>query len=165
MSKDPYIFYGIELSLYAGKVRSYLRKKKLPVVERGTDHPGFAEAVAKFGREVQPLLVTPEGELVQDTTQIIDFLESRHPEFSVYPEGPCQHLLALLFELFGDEGLMKPAMNYRWNFPEHNDAFLAVQFARRDLGGDTAEVMVGRLQKFMRSHVIGQLGSLPLRYQ
>ena len=161
MSLTPLIFYGIELSFYAGKVRSYLRKKNLPFVERGTDHPGFADAVAVVGREVQPVLVTPEGELLQDTTEIIDFLEARHPHNPVYPDGPCQRLAALLFELYGDEGLMMPAMHYRWNFPEHNDEFLAVQFARRNVESGTAQDMVRMLQKFMRRHVIGKLGVTP----
>jgi glutathione S-transferase len=163
MTGTPYIFYGMELSLYAGKVRSYLRKKHLPFVERGTDHPSFTEAAAKIGREVQPLVVTPEGDILQDTTEIIDFLEARYPENPVYPEGPCQHLVALLFELFGDEGLVKPAMHYRWNFPEHNDGFLVPQFARsrRDGGGTSPEVMAGMIQQFMRGHVIGQLGVTP----
>ncbi|MCY4425517.1 MAG: glutathione S-transferase [Halieaceae bacterium] len=163
MTRAPYIFYGIELSLYAGKVRSYLRKKHLPFVERGTDHPGFPAAAARVGREVQPLVETPEGELLQDTTEIIDFLEVRHPEPSVYPAGPRQRLVALLFELFGDEGLMKPAMHYRWNFPQENDAFLSIQFAhaRPVPDGESAETMVAALQQFMRGHALGQLGVTP----
>ena len=28
--------------------------------------------------------------------------------------------MALLLELYGDEGLTKPAMHYRWNLPEEN---------------------------------------------
>lgn len=55
MTKLVYIFYGMELSFYAGKVRSYLRKKNLPFIERGVDHPAFADAVAKVWFEVQPL--------------------------------------------------------------------------------------------------------------
>jgi len=130
MPDGVYVFYGIELSLYAGKVRSYLRKKRLPFVERSSAHPGFVEAGEKVGNRKQPLLETPEGEVIQDTTEIIDFLEARHPESPVYPEGPCQRLVALFLELYGDEGLMKPAMHYRWNFPEQNDAFLHAEFER-----------------------------------
>ena len=168
MNSKPYIFYGIELSLYAGKVRSYLRKKKLPFLERGTEHPGFAKATAKLGKSVQPLIETPEGEIIQDTTEIIDFLEQRHPESSVYPEGPCQHLVALLLELFGDEGLTRPAMHYRWNFPEHNDEFLLPQFARgisqSTLGQEddnktpSPDDIANMIQQFMRQHTIPALG-------
>lgn len=171
MHADPYIFYGIELSLYAGKLRSYLRKKKLPFVTRSTAHPGFDAASAQIGRSVQPLIETPEGEIIQDTTEIIDFLERRHPEPSVYPTGPCQRLVSLLLELYGDEGLIKPAMHYRWNFPEQNDAFLFPQFAEGlaidalgesggpdDAAPTTPDQMVDLLQQGMRNHVIRALG-------
>lgn len=165
MSESPYILYGLQLSLYSGKVRSYLRKKRLHFVERETWHPGFGAAAAKVGTHTQPLIETPEGEVVQDTTEIIDFLEARHPEFPVYPEGPVQRLVGLLFELYGDEGLIKPAMHYRWNFPEQNDAFLMEEFGRsmrpdpsmREEGLAAAEA----LQSFMRDQCIPALGVTP----
>jgi glutathione S-transferase len=165
MVEPPYIFYGVQLSFYAGKVRSYLRKKRLPFVERETSHPGFTAAAAKVGNSNQPMIETPEGEVVQDTTEIIDFLETRHPNNSVYPDGPVQRLIALLFELYGDEGLMKPAMHYRWNFPEQNDAFLMEEFGRsmrtepsaREEGLKSAAM----LQGFMRTKCIPALGVTP----
>lgn len=125
-----YFLYGSSMSLYTGKARSYLRKKGVSFEMRSTSHPGFARAVKAIGRAYQPILETAAGEFVQDTTEIIDFIETRHPEPSVYPLGPCQRLVALLLELYGDEGLSKPAMHYRWNFPEANDGFLASEFGR-----------------------------------
>jgi glutathione S-transferase len=165
MVDGPYIFYGLQLSLYAGKVRSYLRKKQLPFVERETWHPGFADASAKVATQKQPLVVTPEGEVLQDTTEIIDFLEARHPEHPVYPEGPVQRLVALLFELYGDEGLMKPAMHYRWNFPEQNDRFLMAEFGRGQLfAGSSSDDGLGgwtQLQTSMRTQLLPLLGVTP----
>ena len=165
MTNSPYIFYGLQVSLYAGKVRSYLRKKGLPFIERETGHPGFAAAAAKIATKKQPLVETPGGEVLQDTTEIIDFLETVHPENPVYPEGRVQHLVALLFELYGDEGLMKPAMHYRWNFPEENDAFLLAEFGRGLLpAGSTREAGAAaakQLQTFMRSQLVPSLGVTP----
>ena len=34
-----------------------------------------------------------------------------------------------MFELFGGEGLLRPAMHYRWNFDEQNLAFITSEFA------------------------------------
>ncbi|MBW2269224.1 MAG: glutathione S-transferase N-terminal domain-containing protein [Deltaproteobacteria bacterium] len=130
MSQPHYILYGNEMSLYTGKGRSYLRKKGVRFETRSTNHPGFARAAQAVGHPYQPILETPTGEFVQDTTEIIDFIEARHPKPAVVPAGPCQHLVALLFELYGDEGLLKPAMHYRWNFPDENDAFLIQEFSR-----------------------------------
>ena len=130
VTTNEYFLYGSDVSLYAGKARSYLRKKGVPFEMRSTSHPGHARAIAAIGHAYQPILETAAGEFVQDTTEIIDFIEPRHPAPSVYPSGPCQRLVALLLELYGDEGLMKPAMHYRWNFPKENDAFLAGEFGR-----------------------------------
>jgi hypothetical protein len=33
-----------------------------------------------------------------------------------------------VFEIFGGEGLLRPAMHYRWNFDEDNLAFLTSEF-------------------------------------
>jgi glutathione S-transferase len=128
MSTNEYFLYGGDMSLYTGKTRSYLRKKGVGFETRQTSHPGYLGAKAVIGRGFMPILETAAGEFVQDTTEIIDFIEARHPEPSVVPGGTCQQLVALLLELYGDEGLMKPAMHYRWNFPEVNDAFLSSEF-------------------------------------
>lgn len=165
MADAPYIFYGLQLSLYSGKVRSYLRKKQLRFIERETWHPGFAAASAKLPSPKQPTIETPEGEVIQDTTEIIDFLEARHPERSVYPEGPVQRLVALLFELYGDEGLMKPAMHYRWNFPDQNDRFLMAEFSRglrpAPSARDEGLAAAAQLFRFMRTQCIPSLGVTP----
>ena len=125
-----YFLYGSAMSFYTGKARSYLRKKGLRFEMRSTSHPGYARVVGVVGHAYQPILETAEGEVVQDTTEIIDFVESRHSLPAMYPTTPVQRLVALLLELFGDEGLVKPAMHYRWSFPEANDAFLASEFGR-----------------------------------
>ncbi|MCE2392421.1 MAG: glutathione S-transferase [Proteobacteria bacterium] len=130
MRRPEYFLYGSQFSLYSGKARSYLRKKGVRFEARSTYHPGYARAVAAIGHVYQPILETAAGEFVQDTTEIIDFVESRRPRPPVYPKGACQRLAALLLELYGDEGLLRPAMHYRWNFPEANDAFLAAEVAR-----------------------------------
>jgi glutathione S-transferase len=127
---SDYFLYGGDMSLYTGKARSFLVKKGVRFETRSPHHPGHARAMAEIGRANQPILEAATGEFIQDTTEIIDFIEARHPEPSVVPDGPCQRLVALLLELYGDEGLRKPAMHYRWNFPEQNDAFLKSEFRR-----------------------------------
>jgi len=130
-AEDCYIMYGSPPSLYSGKVRSYLRKNRLPYFERLTCHPDYAgKIMPAVGRYVIPVLESPDGTIVQDTSEIIDFLETRHGEPSVYPEGAKQKITALILELFGDEGLLRPAMHYRWNFDEDNDDFISLEFGR-----------------------------------
>ncbi|MFT5692613.1 MAG: glutathione S-transferase [Oceanicoccus sp.] len=126
---SPYTLYGMELSLYTGKVRSYLRYKKINFKEvLATRDVYKTKIVPNVGYPIVPVIESPEGEFVQDTTDIIDFLEHRFQSRSVYPVSPKQHLSALLLEQFADEWLIIPAMHYRWNFPEYNKAYLEKEF-------------------------------------
>jgi len=77
-----------------------------------------------------PVLETPEGEFIQDTTAIIDSLEKRFPERSVYPATPKRRLVALLMELYADEWLLIPAMHFRWSFPRINRKFIYGEFGK-----------------------------------
>lgn len=112
MPVAAYTLYGNSISLYTGKVRAYLRFKNLPFVEQ-TITPAVIEEIGSF---IIPVLETPAGDLVQDTTEIIDFLENRLPGASIYPEDPVQKLCALILEVYGDEWLKIPAMHYRWKY-------------------------------------------------
>ncbi|WP_262695780.1 glutathione S-transferase family protein [Kordiimonas aquimaris] len=131
-SQEPITFYGCPVSLYSGKVRSFLRKSGTPYSERLQSHPDYlGRIMPTVGRFVIPVIETAAGDIIQDTTEIIDFLENRAAKpFSVYPEGAKQRIIALILEAFGDEGLLRAAMHYRWNFPEQNKHFIAMEFGR-----------------------------------
>jgi len=131
MSDTPYILYGMSASLFTGKVRAYLIHHGIPFIERGAGHPTFTqEIVPQIGRWIIPVLVTPGGQVIQDGADIIDHLDhkglSRNP---VRPEDPVMLAIAHVFELFGGEGLMRPAMHYRWSFDDDNLDFLRVNFS------------------------------------
>ena len=111
-----YILYGADHSLYTGKVRAYLRYKGLNFEERAATRDVYKSVILpRVGAPIVPVLETAAGEFMQDSTDIIDFLEARHPQASVYPATPVQRLVALLLELYGDEWLVIPAMHYRWS--------------------------------------------------
>lgn len=133
MSKEEsIIFYGCPVSLYSGKVRSYLRKADISYVERLQSHPEYLQRIMPtVGRFVIPVIETKGGDIIQDTTEIIDFLEenSTYP-FGVYPTAPKQRIIAFILEAFGDEGLLRAAMHYRWSFPDQNERFIAMEFGR-----------------------------------
>ncbi|MEM0928647.1 MAG: glutathione S-transferase N-terminal domain-containing protein [Pseudomonadota bacterium] len=130
MTNAPYILYGMPLSLYTGKVRAYLIRRRIAFEERIAANPIFAaEIIPKIGRFIIPVLVTPEREIWQDGSEIIDRLEERHPSnFPVIPTSPSHAVLAHLFALFGSEGLLRPAMHYRWDFDEQNLAYIREGF-------------------------------------
>ena len=129
-----YTFYGAPASLYTGKARAYLRKQGIDFVEQSPGSDRYLnEIVPAIGRWIIPVLETPDGELIQDGADIIDHFEKgpgRHlRRYEIYPDDPTLLAIAHVFELFGGEGLLRPAMHYRWNFDEENLDFLASEFA------------------------------------
>jgi glutathione S-transferase len=126
----PLYLYGAEPSLYTGKIRSYLRKKAIPFEERNAWFPRYGAVMKIVGRPIIPVIETAEGDIVQDTSEIFDFLEARHTENPMLPEGPRQKLVSYILEVFGNEGMLKPAMHYRWNFPDDNFPWIFREFAR-----------------------------------
>ena len=113
----PYQFLAAPLSLYSGKVRGYLRWKNIPYREILANRDIYEhEIVRRVGYPIIPVLLTPNDETIQDTTDIIDYLENHEPGPSVYPDGDLQKLVALIFDLFGDEYLVIAAMHYRWAY-------------------------------------------------
>jgi len=69
----------------------------------------------------------PDGSVIRDGAAIIDHFESKNGNrFS--PTTPKQRILSRLFDVIGAEGLLRPAMHYRWNFDDYNKAFLQFHF-------------------------------------
>ena len=124
-----YKLYGCEFSPYTGKVRAYLNYKQASYTEVFSSVLQYATVIKpRTGVMFVPVLITPEGEALQDSSVIIDTLEKRLPQRSIIPETPAQKLTCYLIELYGDEWMTPmPSMHYRWNYPENRD-FLYGQF-------------------------------------
>jgi len=138
---DPYVLYAMPASLYSGKARAYLRNHRIEYVERAPGDPRYsAEIEPVTGRWIIPVLQAPDGTIVQDTVDIIDFLDATvAPDRSAYPATATLRTVAHLLELFGGEGLLRPAMHYRWDFDDVNVPFLAKDFsAALAVGADDA---------------------------
>jgi len=126
---DIYTLYGLDFSLFTGKARSYLRKKGIPFEEINVRFGKTRNFVIKrTGVKFIPVVHTPDDRVIQDTTVIIDELEKRFPEHSVYPDTPKQKLVSLLLELYADEWLFIPALHYRWHYIEEQYHYLYNKF-------------------------------------
>lgn len=126
---NKHILYAAEFSLYSGKARSYLRYKRIPFVEVLSSLKVYRKTIVpKTGVRFVPVVETPDGQFLQDTSHIIDTLETAFPERAVMPDSPRQRLISLLLELYGDDWLLLPAMHYRWN--HDNFPFIFEEFGR-----------------------------------
>ncbi len=144
---ESYILYGSYASYYTAKVRGLLRKKGIPFVEQLPSHPRFREVVRPgSGTHRIPQLETPSGEVLQDSVAIMDHLDAAHPELPALPETPVQRLAVHLMELFGSEGLVRLAWQYRWLFPG-NEFFVKMDFGRsfKPQGSDDELMHYGNL--------------------
>lgn len=108
-----YQLIGAEESPYSVKVRAALRYKSLP--HQWLTRMQAAELFQKHARlPLIPLLVTPEGRGIQDSTPILEALEAAHPEPSLQPQDPVCAFVSYLLEEFADEWGNKWMFHYRW---------------------------------------------------
>jgi glutathione S-transferase len=109
-----YRIFGNELSPYSVKVRSYIRYKNIPhqwIVRTAGNEAEFRQ-YAKL--PLIPLVVTPEGVGIQDSTPIIEHFEGMYPEPSIHPADQAAAFISALIEEYADEWGNKPMFHYRW---------------------------------------------------
>jgi glutathione S-transferase len=111
---DLYRIFGAEMSPYSVKVRSYFRYKGIPHqwVLRNAASQAEYEKYAKV--PIVPLVVTPQGTGIQDSTPIIDHMEKLFPEPSIHPDDGVARFISAAIEEFGDEWGNKWMFHYRW---------------------------------------------------
>lgn len=147
---DIHRLYAITHSLYSGRARSYLIKQGIPFQELSTGHESFkAEVLPKGKLATIPTLVTPAGDVIRDGAAIIEHFEATNGRPS-QPTGPRQQIIIALFDVIGTDGLLRPAMHYRWNFPEDNLEFIRYHFlhSQRDTPQreEKTEAMMNRMR-------------------
>lgn len=119
-----HLLYGWHLSYFTGKAICYLRYKKVNFTLKPVNFFTLMRTIKKkTGAAVMPVLKTSEGQWIQDTSVIIDHIESIYPENPVLPKTPVQRFASLLLEAWGDEWWVPIAMHTRWNYPENYALF------------------------------------------
>ena len=130
----PYRFYASEISYFSGKVRPALRAKRVPCEEVLPTRTAYREVIrARTGLAMIPVVVTPEDETWQDSSDILDALDRRFPDPPLHARTPSQRIAGLLLELYSDEFLILPGLYWRWCFPD------SVTKARADFASSTGD--------------------------
>ncbi len=148
--------YGWPVSPYSAKTRSYLRFKRIPFEDKVPSARQLGTTIRRaVGKPIMPTVLRPDGTWMQDTSEIIDFLEKEFPEPALTPRGPTQRLVSLLIELHADEWLPIATLHYRWNL-EENSRFARNEFARfgfpwlpRFIGRPLAEPMAKKMSSYL----------------
>jgi len=111
---DVYRIYGMELSPFSVKIRSYFRYKQIPHqwIVRNASTMADYQKYAKI--PIVPLVVTPDEKGIQDSTPIMETMDGLFPEPSTHPSDPVARFVSLLLEEFGDEWGNKWMFHLRW---------------------------------------------------
>ncbi len=154
--QDAYRLFGIELSPYSVKVRAYLRFKQLPHVWLTRDASTQAEFERYARLPLVPLVVSPAGDGLQDSTPIIEELERRHPEPSIRPESQLTGFVSDLLEEFADEWGNKWMFHYRW--ARDVDQWSAAGRIARIMQPTASDEDVRVAAERVRARMIGRMG-------
>jgi glutathione S-transferase len=146
---EGYRIIGAEMSPYSVKVRSYFRYKGIPHqwVLRNAASQAEYEKHAKM--PIIPLVITPEGTGIQDSTPIIDQMEKRFPDPPIHPGEPVTRFVSALIEEFGDEWGNKWMFHHRWG-PGGGPAL----FRRAHRADACTQGERGRAHRFCRSGAV-----------
>ncbi|MEM6512871.1 MAG: glutathione S-transferase family protein [Pseudomonadota bacterium] len=111
---QTYRIIGSELSPFSVKVRSWFRFKGIRH-EWTVASAAIREQYSKYFRiPVIPVVITPDKLGLQDSTPIIEQLDSSDDGPSIHPEDQTLWFLSCLLEEFGDEWANKWMFHFRW---------------------------------------------------
>jgi glutathione S-transferase len=115
---EPYTLYVFWISYFSGKMQAYLRYKEIPhrTVEPKWRGELLHQIYDNTGLMKVPVVRTPQGLWLADSTPMIDWFEERHPPGAVIPADPVQAFFCRLLEDYADEWLWRPALHYRWSY-------------------------------------------------
>eukprot|EP01095_Lingulamoeba_sp_RSL-Kostka_P009229 TRINITY_DN3177_c0_g1_i1.p1 TRINITY_DN3177_c0_g1~~TRINITY_DN3177_c0_g1_i1.p1 ORF type:complete len:355 (-),score=95.93 TRINITY_DN3177_c0_g1_i1:269-1333(-) len=112
---DKYIIYGNKLSYFTRKLQAGLEFSGLNY-DFKTKNNGNKEEIERRSNTHQiPILLTPEGWMINDTTPLLHLIDQRINHDLFFPKS-VTGALCYLIEQYFDEWLPRAAIHYRWNF-------------------------------------------------
>ncbi|KAI7545044.1 hypothetical protein KC331_g6451 [Hortaea werneckii] len=190
-----YTLVGSELSLFTGKIKTYLQWKGVPHdVLLPADEVFKNIIIPGAGIAMIPVLLVHDDQaslanakVLQDTKEIMDYFETMYPpssssdllpspmQHAVIPSTPKRAFAAQLFELLADEWLLTQAMYWRWYAPHlaKQRKFLAMEFGNSSTGGlapletqqSIGEKRMARFAGFTPGLGVSETTSLALEWQ
>jgi glutathione S-transferase len=118
----PYLVHGLTRSYFTRKVVGYLDYTDRPwrLEPCAPAHHPAASAAGWTGGI--PVVTGPTGELMWDSTTIIEHLDSAtDPRRGVLPEDSTLRFTSYLLDDFSDEWFYRPAVGSRWSYPANTE--------------------------------------------
>lgn len=106
-------------SYFSGKLEAYVHYKGIPHERIEINMKVMREQILPAtGFMKVPVMQCANGRWLKDTTPMIQWLDAQLPNATVYPADLAARFIALLVEDYADEWMWRPAMYYRWAFPD-----------------------------------------------
>lgn len=113
-----YILYGSPQSLFTRKLQNALMFYGAPFEFRRKRGSNMEQEIeSRSGTHQIPVLNTPEGWMIADTTPMLSLLDARYPLRRQFPVG-VEGVLVHIIEEYFDEWIARVMVHYRWNYPE-----------------------------------------------
>jgi glutathione S-transferase len=107
--------YQFEASPFCDKVRRACRYKKLPFEVQEVSLLG----ARKYSSAKKLPVIDDDGVRVEDSTQIVQYLDEKYPEPGLFPDDPAQLALCNVLEDWADESLYFYDIALHFSFPEN----------------------------------------------
>ena len=128
---NGYTWYGHPFSYFSMKLDAALKFYALSYEKKEISLGTELEPIRKrAGTHMIPVLETPEGWALWDTTPIMFLLDSRHPDRPMFGPG-LSGLMVHVIENFLDEWLGRTMVHYRWHYQDSTE-FAAPRLASGD---------------------------------
>lgn len=115
----PLTLYGSNISYFTGKMENYFRVRNMPYRLASMQYPADGKLLQReVGVSQMPAIQLADGRWMTDSTKMIQWFESEFPQGGLIPADPLQAFVCLLLEDWADEWWWRPAMHYRWHYPE-----------------------------------------------
>jgi glutathione S-transferase len=147
------------ISPFCHKVRKVLGHKRLAY--RTVEYNGLrAAAAARLSPAGKLPVLDYDGERIQDSSAIVDFLEAKHPSPALVPVDPEARALALTLEDWADESLYFLELYLRFEIPESRAKAVALLCEGRPAWERPifGAALMPRMRKKLRAQGLGKLG-------
>lgn len=115
-----YRVYLSDVSYFSGKLECALRTKRV-AYERVpvSSDTLLKEVLPHTGWMKVPAVRRDDGLWLYDSTPLLRWLDAEHPQRSLIPQDPYRAFLSTLVEDYCDEWQWRPAMFWRWAWPDN----------------------------------------------
>jgi len=120
--EDLYRIWQAQASPYSYKVMTFMNYKGIGYKKVRATLQELEWATRMAGQSIVPIMLAPDGQVMQDSTPIMVDLEAKFPAISTVPADTRLAFIMWLIEEFSDEYMPRIHMHTRWGNAQNQHA-------------------------------------------